>query len=81
MQESDRSSCLTGRTLCITKKFFDTICDVGHPHEVIFVEPTPVFLDKLIGNHDDHLAFELQGLSGVNIVTVSVVTLFLSPCK
>ncbi len=76
IQESDKSSRLTGRTLCATKKLFYTICDVGHPHEVVFVEPTHVFLDEMIGNHDDCLAFELQSLPGVSKVTISVGTLF-----
>ena len=31
LQESDKSSHLTGRTLCVSKKLLDTICDVGHP--------------------------------------------------
>jgi hypothetical protein len=43
---------------------------------VVFVEPTHVFLDEMIGNHNDRLAFELQSLPGVSKVTVSVVTLF-----
>jgi hypothetical protein len=43
---------------------------------VVFVEATQVFLDEMIGNHDDHLTFELQSLPGVSKVTISVVTLF-----
>ncbi len=76
IQESDKSSYLTGRTLCVSKKLLYTICDVGHPHEVVFVEPTYVFLDEMIGNHNDCLAFELWSLPGVSKVTISVVTLF-----
>jgi hypothetical protein len=76
MQESYKSSCLTGRTLSVTKKLFYTICDVGHPPEVVFVESTHVFLDEMIGNHDDCLTFELQSLPGVSEVIISVVTLF-----
>jgi hypothetical protein len=30
----------------------------------------------MIGDHDDHLATELQSLPGVSKVTISVVTLF-----
>jgi hypothetical protein len=43
---------------------------------MVFVEPTHVFLDEMIGNHNDGLAFELQSLPGVSKVTISVVTLF-----
>ncbi len=43
---------------------------------MIFVEPTHVFLDEMIGDHNDHLAFELQSLPGVSEVTNSVVTLY-----
>ncbi len=59
IQESDKSSRLTGGTLCVSKKLFYTICDVGHPHEMIFVEPSHVFLDEMVGNQDDRLVFEL----------------------
>jgi hypothetical protein len=76
IQESDKSSRLTGRTLGVTKKLFDPICDVGHPHEMLFVESTHVFFDEMISNHNDCLAFDLQSLSGVSKVTISVVTLF-----
>jgi hypothetical protein len=76
IQESDKSSHLTGRTLCVSKKLLYTTCDVGHPHEMIFVETSHVFLDEMIGNQDDHLAFELQSLPGVSEVTISVDTLF-----
>ncbi len=71
-----QASHLTGRTLGFTKKLFDTICDVGHPYEMIFVEPTNVFLGKIIGDCNDRLAFELQSLPGVSKVSISVVTLF-----
>jgi hypothetical protein len=43
---------------------------------MVFLEPTHVFLDEMIGNHDDCLAFELRSLPGVSKVTISVVTLF-----
>ncbi len=76
IQESDKSSHLTGRTLCVTKKLLYTICDVGHPHEMVFIEPTDIFFDEMIGNHDDRIAFELQSLPRVSKVTISVVTLF-----
>jgi hypothetical protein len=45
IQKSDKSSHLTGRTLCVSKKLLYTICDVGHPHEMVLVEPSHVFLD------------------------------------
>ncbi len=76
MQESDKSSRLTGRTLCVSKKLLYSLCDVGHPHEMDFIEPSHVFLDKMVGNQDDGLAFELQSLPGVGEVTISVGTLF-----
>ncbi len=57
IQESDKSSCLTGRILCVSKKLLYTICNVGHPREMVFVEPSHIFLDKMIGDHDDRLAF------------------------
>jgi hypothetical protein len=41
---------------------------------MVFVEPTHIFIDEMIGNHNDCLAFELQNLPGVS--TISVVTLF-----
>ncbi len=75
-QESFKSSRLTGRTHCVSKKLLYTICDVGHPHEMVFVEPSHVFLDEMIGNQDDCLAFELQSLPGVGKVTISVDNLF-----
>ncbi len=59
IQESDKSSRLTGRTLCVLKKLLYTLCDVGHPREMVFVEPSHVFLDEMIGDQDDRLAFEL----------------------
>ncbi len=59
---------------------YHTICDVEYPHEIIFVEPTHVFLDEMIGDCDDCLMFELQSLPGVSKVTISVVTLF-SSCR
>jgi hypothetical protein len=78
MQESDKSSRLTGRTLCVSKKLLYTICDVGHPHELVFIEPVHVFLDEMVGNQDDSLAFELRSLPGVSKIAIGVGTL-LSP--
>ncbi len=75
IQESDKSSRLTGRTLCVSKKLLYTICDVGHPHEMEFVEPSHVFIDEMVGNQDDRLAFELQSLSGVSKIAIGVGTL------
>jgi hypothetical protein len=76
IQESEKSSRLTGRTLCVSKKLPYTFCDVGHPHEMVFVEPSHIFLDEIIDNQDDHLAFELRSLPGVREVIISVGTLF-----
>jgi hypothetical protein len=43
---------------------------------MIFIEPTHIFLDETIWDHNDPLAFELQSLPGVSKVAISVVTLF-----
>jgi hypothetical protein len=75
IKESDKSRCLTGRTLCVSKKLLYTICDVGHPHEMAFVEPSHVFLDEMVGNQDDSLAFKLQSLPGVSVFAIGVSTL------
>jgi hypothetical protein len=75
IQESDKSSRLTGRTLGVSKKLLYTICDVGHPHEMVFVEPSHIFLDEMVGNQDDSLAFELRSLPGVSKITIGVGTL------
>ena len=75
IQESDKSSRLTGRTLCVSKKLLYTICDVGNPHEMVLVEPSHVFLDEMVGNQDDSLAFELQSLPGVSKIAIGVGTL------
>jgi hypothetical protein len=75
IQESDKSSRLTGRTLCVSKKLLYTICDVGHPHEMVFVEPSHIFLDEMVGNQDDGLTFELQSLPRVSKIAISVGTL------
>jgi hypothetical protein len=76
IQESEKSSRFTGRTICVSKKHLYTICDVGHPHEIVFVEPSHVFLDEMIGDQDDRFAFELGSFHGVSKVTISVNTLF-----
>jgi hypothetical protein len=43
---------------------------------MVFVVPSHIFLDEMIGNHNDRLEFELQSLPGVSKVTIGVVTLF-----
>ncbi len=43
---------------------------------MIFVELTHVFLDEMIGDGNDCLAFELRSFPGVRKVTISVVTIF-----
>jgi hypothetical protein len=75
IQESDKSSRLTGRTLCVSTKLLYTICDVGHPHEMVFVEPSHIFFDLMVGNQDDSLAFELRSLPGVSKIAIGVGTL------
>ncbi len=62
-------------TLCVSKKLLYTICDVGHPHEMVFVEPSRVFLDEMVGNQDDHLGFELQSPPGLSKIAIGVCTL------
>jgi hypothetical protein len=76
IQESDKSSHFTSRTFCVSKKLLYTFCDVRHPHEMVFVEPSHVFVDEMIGDQEDHLAFELRSLPGVSKVTISFGTLF-----
>ncbi len=75
IQESDKSSRLTGRTFCVSKKLLYTICDVGHPHEMVFVELSHVFLDEMVGNQDDCLAFEPRSLLGMSKIAIGVGTL------
>jgi hypothetical protein len=75
IQESDKSSRLTGRIRCVTKKLPYTIFNVGHPHEMVFIEPSHIFLDKMVGNQDDSLVFELQSLPGVSNIAIGVGTL------
>jgi hypothetical protein len=75
IQESDKSGRLTGKTLCVSKKLLYTLCDVGHPHEMVFIEPSHIFFDEMIGDQDDCLAFELRSFSGVSKVAISVGTL------
>jgi hypothetical protein len=76
IQDSDKSSHLTGRTLCVSEKLLYTISDVGHRHEMVFVEPSHIFLDKMVSNQDDCLAFELRSLPGVSEISIGVGTLF-----
>jgi hypothetical protein len=80
----DSSRCNTGirqvkpftcRTLCVSKKLLYTIFDNGHPHEMVFVEPSHAFLDEMVSNQDDCLAFELQSLPGVGKIAIGVGTL------
>ncbi len=47
LQESDKSSRLTGRTLCVSKKLLYTICDVGHPHEMMAVIILSMLMHRL----------------------------------
>jgi hypothetical protein len=75
IQESDKPSRLTGRTLCVSKKLIYTFCDVGHPHEMVFIEPSHIFLDEMVGDQDDPLAFELQSLPRVREIAIGVGTL------
>ena len=42
---------------------------------MVFVEPSHVFFDEMIGNQDDHLAFELRSLPGVSKVAIGDGTL------
>jgi hypothetical protein len=60
------------RTLCVSKKLLYTIYDVEHPHEMVFVEPSHVFLDEMVSNQDDSLAFELRSLPGVSKIAIGV---------
>jgi hypothetical protein len=40
-----------------------------------FVEPSHIFLDEMVGDQDDCLAFELQSLPGVSKIAIGVGTL------
>jgi hypothetical protein len=42
---------------------------------MVFIEPYHVFLDEMVGNQDDHLAFELQSHPGVSKIAIGVGTL------
>jgi hypothetical protein len=42
---------------------------------MVFVEPSHVFLDEMVGNQDDSLAFELWSLPGVSKIAIGVGTL------
>ncbi len=42
---------------------------------MVFVEPSHVFLDEMVGSQDDRLAFELQSLPGVSKIAIGVGTL------
>jgi hypothetical protein len=44
-------------------------------HEMVFIEPSHIFLDEMVGNQDDPLAFELQSLPGVSKIAIGVGTL------
>ncbi len=39
---------------------------------MVFVEPSHVFLDEMVGNQDDRLAFKLQSLPGVRKIAIVV---------
>jgi hypothetical protein len=42
---------------------------------MVFIEPSHVFLDEMIGDQDDLLAFELRSLPGVSKAAIGVGTL------
>jgi hypothetical protein len=42
---------------------------------MVFVEPSHIFLDEMVGNQDDCLAFELRSLPGVSEIAIGVGTL------
>ncbi len=42
---------------------------------MVFIEPSQVFLDEMVGNQDDSLVFELQSLTGVSKTAIGVGTL------
>jgi hypothetical protein len=41
---------------------------------MVFIEPSHIFLDEMVGDQDDHLAFELQSLPGVSKIAIGVGT-------
>jgi hypothetical protein len=42
---------------------------------MVLIEPSYVFLDEMVCNQDDHLAFELQSFPGVSKIAIGVGTL------
>ncbi len=42
---------------------------------MVFVEPSHIFPDEVVGNQDDSLVFELQRLPGVSKIAIGVGTL------
>jgi hypothetical protein len=42
---------------------------------MVFIESSHVFLDEMVGDQDDHLAFELRSLPGVSKIAIGVGTL------
>jgi hypothetical protein len=42
---------------------------------MVFVEPSHIFLDEMVGDQDDRLMFELQSLPGVSKIAIGVGTL------
>jgi hypothetical protein len=42
---------------------------------MVFIEPSHVFLDEMVGDQDDRLVFELQSVPGVSKIAIGVGTL------
>ena len=65
---TNESSCLTENAPGNTQELLDTIGNIGHPHEIMLVEPTNFMLVEMIGDRNDSLMFELRGLPGMDEV-------------
>ncbi len=69
------SSRLTVGTFGVPKKLLDLVCNVGHLHEMILVEPINISFGEMIGDCQDSLTFELGGPPGMDKVAIYVVAL------
>ncbi len=70
-----RSSHLTVGTFGVFEKLFDLICDVGHLHKIILVEPTNASFGEMIDNCQDSLTFELGRPPGMDKVEIHILAL------
>jgi hypothetical protein len=70
---TNRPSHFTVGTFGVAKKLLDLICNVGHLHEMILIEPTNISFGEIIGNCQDSLMFELGGPPGMDKVAIQLL--------